>query len=84
MAKIDYQALYQLQDQVLEIMFRDEVSFYLTGGTCLHRFYFQKEYRLRSFPVELLDTLSAVDESFLTDMKTNYPSSIHSFLDEIG
>jgi predicted nucleotidyltransferase component of viral defense system len=215
MAKVDYQALYKLQDKALEAMFRNEVSFYLTGGTCLHRFHFQKrysddldffsnenelfredarifldtiasekmlfertvdsrdflrvvidnelkidlvndrvnrygrpkktnlgfkidtienifsnkicailsrdepkdvfdfftiyqsgrvkakemleaalkkcsfdieglEYRLRSFPVELLDTLSVVDESYVTGMKTNYSSLIHSFLNEIG
>ncbi|MBN1647268.1 MAG: nucleotidyl transferase AbiEii/AbiGii toxin family protein [Spirochaetales bacterium] len=34
----DYKALYSLQDKVLNIVGRCDNSFYLTGGTCLHRF----------------------------------------------
>ena len=63
MAKIDYQALYQLQDQVLEIMFRNEVSFYLTGGTCLHRFHFKKRYS------DDLDFFSNENELFREDAR---------------
>lgn len=44
MAPIDYQVLYGLQDQVLAIIFSTSTSFYLTGGTCLHRFYLERRY----------------------------------------
>lgn len=44
MEGIDYKALYELQDRVLEIVFNTEREFYLTGGTCLSRFYFEKRY----------------------------------------
>lgn len=44
MAGIDYQKLYKLQDKVLEIVFSVEKEFYLTGGTCLNRFYHEKRY----------------------------------------
>jgi len=44
MGSIDYQELYLLQDRVLEIVFRIESEFYLTGGTCLSRFYQEKRY----------------------------------------
>ena len=44
MADLDYHALYTLQDKVLSAVFAAETSFYLTGGTCLHRFYVQRRY----------------------------------------
>lgn len=45
MAGIDqYRMLYTLQDQVLETVFTTESEFYLTGGTCLSRFYQAKRY----------------------------------------
>ena len=39
-----YQDLYRLQDQVMDIVFGVESEFYLTGGTCLSRFYQAKRY----------------------------------------
>lgn len=39
-----YQKLYELQDEVLEVVFSVENIFYLTGGTCLSRFYQEKRY----------------------------------------
>ncbi len=42
MADIDYKQLYSLQDTVLRIVFSEEREFYLTGGTCLSRFYNEK------------------------------------------
>lgn len=39
-----YQKLYELQDEVLEVVFGVENIFYLTGGTCLSRFYQEKRY----------------------------------------
>lgn len=44
MDSIDYKKLYQLQDEVLEVVFGVENEFYLTGGTCLSRFYKEKRY----------------------------------------
>ena len=44
MGCIDYKKLYQLQDEVLEVIFETEREFYLTGGTCLNRFYHEKRY----------------------------------------
>ena len=44
MAGIDYNKLYKLQDKVLAIVFETEIFFYLTGGTCLSRFYIEKRY----------------------------------------
>jgi len=37
--KRHYEKLYRLQDEVLEIVFDNSNEFYLTGGTCLSRFY---------------------------------------------
>ena len=44
MGSIDYKALYKLQDEVLKVVFEVEHEFYLTGGTCLSRFYVEKRY----------------------------------------
>lgn len=44
MDKIDYKLLYSLQDQVMMLIFETENIFYLTGGTCLSRFYKEKRY----------------------------------------
>jgi len=44
MAGVDYTRLYKLQDQVLKVVFSTEREFYLTGGTCLSRFYYEKRY----------------------------------------
>ncbi len=44
MDSIDYAKLYKLQDEVLKLIFSEEQEFYLTGGTCLSRFYQEKRY----------------------------------------
>lgn len=44
MDTIDIEQLYALQDQVLAAIFSGEISFYLTGGTCLHRFHYERRY----------------------------------------
>ncbi|MEE8441024.1 MAG: nucleotidyl transferase AbiEii/AbiGii toxin family protein [Spirochaetia bacterium] len=41
---MDYSSLYAVQDQILDALFSGETTFYLTGGTCLHRFYFHKRH----------------------------------------
>lgn len=44
MGGVNYIKIYALQDKVLDIVFRAENIFYLTGGTCLSRFYYPKRY----------------------------------------
>jgi predicted nucleotidyltransferase component of viral defense system len=44
MDSIDYKQLYKLQDEVLKVIFETEREFYLTGGTCISRFYMEKRY----------------------------------------
>ena len=44
MDSIDYKNLYNLQDEVFAVVFKTENIFYLTGGTCLSRFYKAKRY----------------------------------------
>lgn len=44
MGEIDYSALYRLQDRVLDTVYKSGVSFYVTGGTCLNRFYREERY----------------------------------------
>jgi predicted nucleotidyltransferase component of viral defense system len=45
MAKIDYPGIYKLQDQVLTVVCSAATTgFYLTGGTCLNRFYLERRY----------------------------------------
>lgn len=41
---IDYKKLYELQDEILSVVFSLDNSFYLTGGTALHRFYYDYRY----------------------------------------
>jgi predicted nucleotidyltransferase component of viral defense system len=41
---VDFSALYRLQDRVLHAVFSETTEFYLTGGTCLHRFHVAKRY----------------------------------------
>jgi predicted nucleotidyltransferase component of viral defense system len=42
--KLDYKKLYEEQDKFLEIISGLDNGFYLTGGTCLHRFHINKRY----------------------------------------
>lgn len=44
MEYLDYKKLYEFQDMVLRLVYETEKEFYLTGGTCLSRFYFEKRY----------------------------------------
>lgn len=44
MAALNYTNIYALQDKVLEVIFSVETTFYLTGGTCLNRFYHNLRY----------------------------------------
>ncbi len=44
MGNLDYRMLYRIQDRVLKIVSSADTHFYLTGGTCLNRFYFEKRH----------------------------------------
>jgi predicted nucleotidyltransferase component of viral defense system len=44
MAALNYTDIYALQDKVLTVIFSTETTFYLTGGTCLNRFYHNRRY----------------------------------------
>jgi predicted nucleotidyltransferase component of viral defense system len=44
MAAVDFQAVYALQDRVLESLSTTDTKFYLTGGTCINRFFLEKRY----------------------------------------
>ena len=44
MAALNYTNIYALQDKVLAAIFSTETTFYLTGGTCLNRFYHKRRY----------------------------------------
>lgn len=41
---MNYNQLYSLQDKVLKIVFENDKEFYLTGGTCINRFYWEQRY----------------------------------------
>lgn len=55
---IDYRRLYALQDRILGIVFGLDNDFYLTGGTALHRFYYNLRYSVD------LDFFSSYDQLF--------------------
>ncbi len=44
MESLNYSEIYRLQDTVLEDIFSHNNEFYLTGGTCLNRFYYHKRF----------------------------------------
>lgn len=62
MEAIDYFQLYALQDTVLDAVAQAGTSFYLTGGTCLHRFHTQIRYS------DDLDFFSSDNDLFRDDM----------------
>ena len=64
--KIDYKELYEVQDKVLEIVFSLENSFYLTGGTALHRFHYNYRYS------DDLDFFAPNDELYSEYLKQIY------------
>ena len=58
MDSIDYKKLYELQDRVMDVIFATESIFYLTGGTALSRFYYEKRYS------DDLDFFTELNEDF--------------------
>ncbi|MBN1413191.1 MAG: nucleotidyl transferase AbiEii/AbiGii toxin family protein [Spirochaetales bacterium] len=41
---VKYKKLYAVQDTILKLLTQLDTGFYLTGGTCLHRFYLHRRY----------------------------------------
>lgn len=73
MEAIEYKKLYALQDAVLQEVFRAEQEFYLTGGTCLSRFYVAKRYsddldfftnRSARYSFSLKNIIAALEKKF--------------------
>jgi predicted nucleotidyltransferase component of viral defense system len=63
MVKVDFPTLYRLQDKVLSVVFSIKTEFYLTGGTCLHRFYQEQRYS------DDLDLFSNDNQLFRDDVR---------------
>lgn len=70
MDSIDYKKLYELQDKVLDIVFNTESIFYLTGGTCLSRFYSEKRY--------------SDDLDFFTHINDDFSRAIKEIKNDLG
>ncbi len=63
METLAHSELYILQDAVLKAVVEAHTSFYLTGGTCLHRFYVQWRHS------EDLDFFSSDNDLFRDDVR---------------
>lgn len=75
MATLAYSNIYALQDKVLAVIFSTETTFYLTGGTCLNRFYHNRRY---SDDLDLFTNENALfrdDVRILLDALTSAPLS---------
>lgn len=63
MENLNYSALYRIQDRVLKIISDVDTDFYLTGGTCLNRFFFEKRHSVD------LDLFSNENNLFREDVR---------------
>lgn len=70
MGIIDYTKLYELQDAVLSVVCSTEGDYYLTGETCLNRFYHEERYS---------DRLSVMPTCDLVSVKSGLKRSIIAF-----
>ena len=80
--EIDYKKLYELQDKILSLVSKLDNSFYLTGGTALHRFYYDARYsddldffvtnseNFKEDIDEILENLKSNDCHFVVDVST--------------
>ena len=67
--EIDYKKLYELQDKILLLLFGLENDFYLTGGTALHRFYYNARY--------------SDDLDFFVSNGNNFSEDVKEIMDEL-
>ena len=82
MAALNYTKIYALQDKVLAAISSAGTTFYLTGGTCLNRFYYNRRYSndLDLFTSEntlfrddvrmILDALASASLSYVVQVDT--------------
>lgn len=63
----DYKTLYKVQDKILQLIKDKDLGLYLTGGTALHRFYYEFRY--------------SEDLDFFAVMNSSANSSFKSFVD---
>jgi len=72
--EINYKALYELQDKILVLMSSLKNDFYLTGGTALHRFYYDARFSddLDFFVTNGVSFNEDVDEVIEELKKENY------------
>ena len=68
--EIDYTRLYDLQDKILSLVFSCENQFYLTGGTALHRFYYDARY--------------SDDLDFFANNADNFTEDVNEILDKLN
>ena len=76
---MDYVKLYELQDMVLDEVFKITKSFYLTGGTALHRFYYDIRYSDdldffcidEFFAYEIREIINSLKEKFNIKLKVD-------------
>lgn len=59
-----------LQDEILGLIFAENTEFYLTGGTCLNRFYFEKRY--------------SEDLDFFTNFSDTFPYAVRELIHRIS
>lgn len=92
MGSIDYVKLYSLQDKVLDIIFNIGSIFYLTGGTCLSRFYQEKRYSddldlfthiNNDFSREIKEIRNALDKKFKITNEVSSKDFIRFKIDDI-
>lgn len=92
MGEIDYKKLYLLQDKVMDVVFEAENIFYLTGGTCISRFYQEKRYSddldffthdNRSFNRAIREIKTALNEKFSVTEEVSSKDFIRLKIDDL-
>ncbi len=74
MEKLEYyNKLYELQDKVLKVIFKNQHSFYLTDGTALHRFIYNERFS------DDLDLFANALKTFAFEYKNIYKNLTNEF-----
>ena len=58
-----YTLLYKIQDKIIDLVVKEKLGFYLTGGTALQRFYFNKYRYSDDLDLFLMDNGTSKAES---------------------
>ena len=82
---IDYENLYLLQDKVLQVVSSLNNEFYLTGGTALHRFYYDARYSddLDFFVTNGISFSEDVKE-IIAELRQNHQVDINVFVKDFS